>query len=101
MQQPTKAVPDRRDPRPSIAAETRAWIAVAVVLLAHAVGGVWWAATLSAELKYVRELMVEMKTQLASAYTAAEARRDFGVIESKIGDHEVRLREIERKGGPR
>lgn len=86
----------QEDERPSVAAETRAWIAVGTVLVAHAIGGIWWAASLSAELKFLRELMSELRSQIGTAYTSAEARRDREVLEAKIHDHENRLRGLER-----
>lgn len=88
-----------QDRRPSMAAEMRAWIGVGIVLLVHAIGGIWWAASLSAELKFVRELMGELRVQLNSTYTGTEARRDREAVEAKLLDHETRIRSLERVGG--
>lgn len=59
--------------RPAVSYEVRAWAAVAVVLTAQLVGAVWWAATLSAEVRALREL-----------------------IATQVTDHEQRLRDLER-----
>lgn len=62
--------------RPPVLAEVRAWISVAVVLLAHTVGMTWWAATLSADVRALKEVL----------------ERDRQVYT----DHEQRLRQLER-----
>lgn len=67
----------RPEERPPILAEVRAWISVAVVLLVHTVGMTWWAATLSADVRALRETLERDR----AAYT----------------DHEQRLRNLERR----
>lgn len=84
-----------RDQRPKVASEVRAWIGVGVVLVMHTVGGVWWAATLTADLRNMRELIGEMKAALGNGYTAAEARRDLSYIQQQLQDHEARIRAVE------
>jgi hypothetical protein len=81
--------------RPKIAAEVRAWIVVAVALVVQGMGAVWWAATLSAEMKALRDVVADLKQQIASSYTANDAARDLSGIRGTIGDHEARLRAIE------
>lgn len=83
--------------RPRVAAEVRAWIVVAVTLVLQGMGAVWWAATLSAELKSLRDVVAEMKLQIGGIYTAADAVRDLSPIRTQVADHESRLRDIERK----
>lgn len=61
--------------RPPVAAEVRAWGLAIVVVFVHTVGVVWWAATLSADLKAVKDLLVAQQIQ--------------------FNDHEQRLRRIE------
>jgi hypothetical protein len=63
--------------RPPIVAEVRAWILAALAVFIHTVGVVWWAATLSADLRSLRELTVAQQTL--------------------HGDHEQRIRALERK----
>jgi hypothetical protein len=85
--------------RPSVSAELRAWIAVGSVLSINLIGGIWWAATLSAELTFMRELMGELRTKLSAAYTSVEAKRDRESVDVRLIDHENRLRQLERTGG--
>lgn len=83
--------------RPSVAAETRAWISVAVLLFVNIIGGVWWAATLSAEVKNIRELLTDTKKTLETTYREGEARRDKEIsqIQANIQDLENRTRILE------
>lgn len=83
--------------RPSVAAETRAWITVAVMLFVNITGGVWWAATLSAEVKNIRELLTDTKKTLETTYREAEARKEkeMSTIQSQLQDQENRLRMLE------
>jgi hypothetical protein len=62
--------------RPPVAAEVRAWGLAIVVVFVHTVGVVWWAATLSADLKAVKDLLVAQQTL--------------------FNDHEQRLRRLEQ-----
>lgn len=64
-------------PRPPIAAEVRAWGAAAIAVFAHTVGIVWWAATLSADFKALKDLLVAQQSQ--------------------YNDHEQRLRGLEMR----
>ena len=66
-----------KEDRPPIVAEVRAWISVAVVLLVHTVGMTWWAATLSADVRALKETLDRDRT----LYT----------------DHEQRLRRLEQR----
>jgi uncharacterized protein (DUF2342 family) len=86
--------PERQ--RPSAVSEIRAWIGVGVVLVMHAVGGVWWAATLSAEMRALRDVVAKLELQIAGTYTGAEAARALADIHKQLNDHELRLRNVER-----
>lgn len=66
----------KSEERPPVFAEVRAWISVAIVLLAHTVGMTWWAATLSSDVRALKEVL----------------ERDRQVY----SDHEQRLRTLER-----
>lgn len=70
MNQPTP-------PRPAIASEVRAWIGVGIVVMVHTVGMTWWAATLSAEVRALRDVLVR--------------------YQEIYSDHEERIRTLERK----
>lgn len=93
-------VTHKEAPRPRVAAEVRAWIVVAVAIIVQAMGAVWWAATLSAELKSLREVVSEVKLQVTGIYTAADAVRDLAPIRERLTDHEQRMRRIELKEKP-
>jgi len=66
--------------RPPIAAEVRAWGLAAIAVFVHTVGIVWWAATLSADFKALKDLLVAQQTQFT--------------------DHEQRLRVLESRPKP-
>jgi hypothetical protein len=89
-------VPTQNERRPTVVAELRAWIAVATVLLVNGIGGVWWAASLSSELKFVQQMLTELRSQVGTTYTTTEARRDREAMEQRISDHEHRLRQLEK-----
>lgn len=82
--------------RVSVTAEIRAWVGVGVVLAVNVVGGAWWAATLSAELKHLRDVVTELKLKLADRYSGTEAARDLAITQQQLRDHEQRLRLLER-----
>ena len=63
--------------RPDVASEVRAWIGVGIVVVIHTVGMTWWAATLSAEVRALRDVLVRYQ----EIYT----------------DHEARIRQLEKK----
>lgn len=94
------SAPTAERQRPSIVNEVRAWLLVGITLLVNIVGGVWWAATLSAEIKALREMLgrleLQVSTMAGAAYTAAEARRDLEHVQRQLTDHEARLRQLER-----
>lgn len=78
--------------RPRVAAEVRAWVLAAVVLLGYGFAMTWWAATLSAQVAALRDTMGDIKAILGTAYSVTDARRDLSAIEAKLQDHEQRLR---------
>lgn len=70
------------------------------IMIIQTLGGVWWAATMTSDSKYMRAEMADIKLQLASAsngkYTTAEAVKDFGVIEKRLDKLETRVMNLER-----
>ena len=82
--------------RPAVAAEVRAWIVVGFALLVQMSGGVWFAATLNAEVKALRETISDLRVQLQSGYTALDASRDLVPLRATLTDHESRIRAVER-----
>jgi hypothetical protein len=85
--------------RPPVAAEVRAWIAVGVTLGVNLIGGAWWAATLSADMRNLREAVTAVQQGVAGAYTRNDHARDQSLIHQRLEDHEERLRQIERAKG--
>ena len=85
--------------RPSAVAEFRAWLGVGAALVVNMVGGVWWAANMTAKMDYMQEAISEMRARSALGYTGAEAARDFTNMQKQINDHEARLRQLERRPG--
>lgn len=68
--------------RPSVLNEVRAWILAGAAVLAHTVAVVWWAATLSAKLDNLKEIIA----------------LDLATLKATLADHEIRLRNVERQG---
>ena len=70
-----------------------------ITLLIHMSGGVWWAATVTAELKHIRKELDSFSVQLASAtndrYRGIDAVKDFKVVSERIERNEVRLIALE------
>jgi hypothetical protein len=60
------------------------------------IGTVWWAATLSADMRQLRETLVEVKATSNDRYTGADARRDFAVVNASMAEVKERLRDLER-----
>lgn len=89
--------PQPTEPRPRIAAEVRAWAAVAAAIVCQLVGTVWWAATLSAQVAALREVVTDLKAQIAVAYSAQDASRDLAPMRSQMVDHEARIRVLENR----
>ena len=81
-----------REQRPRIAAEVRAWAVVGVAITVQLVATVWWAATLSAQVQSLREVVTDLKAQIAVSYTAQDALRDLSPIRNQLLDHEARIR---------
>jgi hypothetical protein len=87
--------------RPPIAAEVRAWISVGVVLAVQIVGGVWWAATLSAQNAGMRDLLVQLRTEMKEYALKSDVERRFDEKNRVLLDHESRLRSVEATKGKR
>ncbi len=86
-------MPDRRDnSRPPIAAEIRAWIGVGVVLAVQIVGGVWWAATLSAQNSGMKDILTEVRQEMKGYSLKVDVDRRFDDQTKILLDHEARLR---------
>jgi hypothetical protein len=83
-------------PRPPVAAEVRAWALAVVTLMVQTIGIVWWAATLSAQVNALREVVTELKSQLAVSYSSDDAARDLTPIRTQLLDHEARIRSAEQ-----
>lgn len=83
--------------RPRIAAEVRAWAVVAVAIIVQLVATVWWAATLSAQVQALREVVTDLKAQIAVGYSAQDASRDISPLRGQIIDHEARIRALENR----
>lgn len=82
--------------RPPVAAEVRAWIAVGGALVVNLIGGAWWAATLSADMRNLREAVTAVQQGVSGAYTRQDHARDQSITHQRLEDHEARLRDLER-----
>lgn len=68
-------------------------------LAAHFAAGIWWAATITTDMKYLRIGQEEMRTQLLTGatdrYRGADAARDLQVVKERFDRNESRLSKIE------
>jgi hypothetical protein len=71
MEEPT-------DDRPSMLTEVRAWLVVAFAFVVQLIAVVYWAATLSSDIKTLQYQVTEFKV-------------------NSINDHEIRIRNLEAK----
>ena len=62
----TRNMAPAAEPTKVSVAEVRAWIGFGVVMFVHTIGIVWWAATLSAEVRQLQTLLVDQKGQFSS-----------------------------------
>jgi hypothetical protein len=90
-------VEPNQEPRISLISEIRAWLLVSVAFLAQLVGSVWWAATLSSDIKNLSLNFAEVKKDLAGAYPESRAANEFALIHRTTQDHESRIRSLEGK----
>jgi hypothetical protein len=74
--------------------ETVAIISMGVVVLGQLVGSVWWAATLSSD---VRHLTVAVTAMQSSQYTRSDAERDQKYARERMGEIERRLGVVEAR----
>lgn len=86
----------KRVERPSMASEMRAWVAVGAALLIQIIGGVWWAATLSAQNTQMQSTLTEMRQDMRGYATKADVDRRLDDQSRLLADHEARVRIIER-----
>lgn len=82
--------------RPSMSSELRAWVAVGAALFVQIIGGVWWAATLSAQNTAMQSTLSEMRQEMRGYVTKADVDRRMDDQSRVIADHEARLRFTER-----
>lgn len=83
--------------RSSVVTEVKAAVSIAVMLLANVIALVYWAATLSADMRNLQINVSELKNAASNNYTKAQAEVDFGNFRRDVKDHEERLRSLERK----
>lgn len=74
--------------RPKIAAEIRAWIGVAVVLMAYGVSMAWWAATITTEVREMKGVIV--KDYAAVREELKESRAQLRDLENRLRVQEIR-----------
>lgn len=74
--------------------ETIAIISMGIVVMGQLIGGVWWAATLSSD---VRHLTVAVTAMQNSQYTRGDAERDQKYVRERMSEIERRLGVIESK----
>ena len=87
---------DKEDPVVSIKAN---W-PVLVLLAGQTLTGIWWASTVTADVRYmgiaIQTLTTDVKNIQMGRYTSADATRDFARCEDVVSKLERRVSEIER-----
>lgn len=78
----------------------RILIAVIGALFTHFIAGVWWAATLTANVKNMESTIVlltaEIKSNGVDKYRGVDAAKDFGVVIDRLSRNEVRISSLEQ-----
>lgn len=69
-------------------------IAVMVTLLIQTGGIVWWAATVSGDLK---QLVAQVRELKEERYTKNDAQRDQALVQQRFGEHDRRLASLEQE----
>lgn len=69
-----------------------------VALVVHFSAGIWWAATITNDMKYIRVELARLYTDLQSSsddlYRGQDATKDLAVVHDRIGRNESRIKEI-------
>jgi Tfp pilus assembly protein PilO len=84
-------------PRSSVITEVKAAVSIAVMLLANVIALVYWAATLSSDIRNLQYNVSELRSAASTVYTKSQADTDLQRLRGDIKDHEDRIRAIERK----
>lgn len=74
---------------------------ISVALLAHFAAGIWWAATVNTNMVFIKEQLIEMKTDIKTSaldrYRVGDASKDFAVITDRIARNEARITSLEQR----
>lgn len=82
--------------RSSVMTEVRAAVSIAIMLLVNVIALVYWAATLSADMRNLQVNVSELRNASTNNYTRAQAEIDLTKFRDDIKDHENRIRFLER-----
>jgi hypothetical protein len=73
---------------------------IIAIMLLQTMGGIWWAATQTANMANVKAELIVIKTQLLNytnnVYKAADAERAHIAIDRRLDKSEARIVELER-----
>mgnify|MGYP000845256989 CR=1 FL=1 len=69
-------------------------LALILTILLQTGTGIWWAATITADMNYLKE-KIELSTQ--DRYTKTQAKLEIGFINAKLTDLDLKIRELEKE----
>lgn len=81
--------------RPPMMTEVRAWLLVALTFVLQLIALVYWAASLSADIKNLQFQVTDFRAASADRYTLSQAREDWKRYDGNFADHEARIRRLE------
>lgn len=75
-------------------------LGVILALIIQTVTAVWWGATVTSDLRYLKSDVVELKLQVSTGmqdrYRGADAIKDLGFIADRIDKNEARILRLEQ-----
>jgi len=75
--------------------------AVGSALFVHFIAGIWWAATITSNVGFIKAQVSELKNDLKALsidrYRGVDALRDFNIINEKMTKNESRIERLENK----
>lgn len=79
----------------------RIMIGFVTVLCTNLLAGVWWAATMTANMKFIQVEVTSLSNQIRETtidrYRGSDASKDFAVVNARIERNESRLLRLEEK----
>lgn len=76
-------------------------LGIIAIMVIQTMGGIWWAASMTTDMANVKKELVNINAQILVAssdrYRAADASRDFSIIEKRLDRNEARIANLENR----